>query len=800
VALLSAASLALSLLFTRIFSVTMFYHVAFLLVSLAMLGIAVAGVVIYLLPGLFSPRRRLLLAGLASVAIGPLALRALKVTVENPLSLALNDENLRRLVKLYGATSLPFLASGFAISLAIASAGKDIGRIYAYDLIGAAAGCIAIIPLTARLSAPGAIVLAGALAAVGGALLASACTDHPRSAKAVAALGALVALGLVGAVLPRTVHREYFRFAQGTKFLREDQVQLERWNAFSRITVSPGTNDFHWIHIDSDAATAIWRREYLDPAFRPEDYTNKVSMVVYAVRNEGPALIIGPGGGPDVLFALRQGVPRVVGVEVNPLIVGIMRGSEAAWSGGLYNDPRVQIVVDDGRSFIRRSPERYSSIQATLVDTWAASASGAFTLSENSLYTVEAYSDYLAHLRDDGMLSITRWYGPEVHRSLLLGRAALSLRGVSEHLQRQHFWIAGDGRAATVLLKRNPFTPAELERLEAFAQRTGMGVMYRADRAAGNLPELGRTIEAPVAEVIAQEARDLSPVTDDRPFFFFHTKSQDFYTILRRVSTLHNQDTGLVILQVIVLLSLAFAFVLVVLPLAVFRRAALRGERLPKLRLVLYFACLGLGFILVELGLMQRFILFLGHPIYALSVVLSTLLLASGVGSALSTRLLGRFGVAGSVRRVVAVLLALLLVYALSLGPLFLATLGLPLAMRIAVASLLVGAIGVPMGTLLPLGVQASNRFGQDVTAWGWGVNGATSVVGSTLSMSISINYGFTTTLLVGIGAYALGGLLLGAARDAAVTLAPSPDTVPGATEAQNTDGLALQGAAAETR
>lgn len=777
VGLTSGASLALSLLFTRIFSVTMYYHFAFLLVSLALLGIAVSGVVIYLMPKTFTAERLPVLAGGFAVAIGPLAVYALSVAVENPLSVDLSGDNGSKLVKLYFATALPFLASGFAISLAIAGAKEHIGRVYAFDLGGAALGCLVIVPLVPAVGGQAAVVLGAALACAGGVLLATAAPAN--RGRTVQVVGGIATLALLLLASDSTQRGGRFFIRQGSKFLNESAVEFERWNSFSRVTVSTGEPDHKWLHIDADAATRMYSGAIAEGGYEaPRRFSEAVvAAMVYSLKKEGPALIIGPGGGPDVISALRAGLPKVVGVEVNPLIADtIMREHYVGWNGDLYRNPRVEVHVDDGRSFIRRSQERYSSIQATLVDTWAASAAGAFTLSENNLYTAEAFVDYLSRLKPDGVLSMTRWKGVEFLRLLGLGREGLTRIGVPEAQHAQHFYIAGDPRMATMLLKQQPFTADEVAVLDAEAAANRLGVLYRPVGAPGFDGQVAQFLGAPTQQLYAQLPLDLTPVTDNKPFFFYTLRPADFFGVLSNVARLEKNNLGLALLQLILLISTALTLLLVVLPLFVFRPDAIRQGRAKKLKVLGFFMCLGFGYILVELGLMQRFILFLGHPVYALAVVLATLLATSGAGSALSSRLAARFGLAGAITRAVGALAALLVAYALLLQPIFNALLGLPLFGRIVLCALLVGALGLAMGTLLPLGVRSAQEAGEEVVPWAWGLNGATSVIGSTLSLILSMNYGFNTTLLVGLGFYALGAVLL-AEKKAPVTAAAAATT-----------------------
>lgn len=767
IALTAGAALALSLLFSRIFSVTMYYHFAFFIVSLALLGIAIGGVAVYLLPRVFRDERMLFIAGLLAAAVAPLTLLAVDVAVSSPMSVDFGGDNVSRLIAIYFATSGPFFASGLAITLVMSNAKQNIGRIYGFDLAGAAIGCLIVIPLIAFAGGPGALVVTGGLSALGGLLLCLAAPVKPTTRKVSVGLVAVVALGALYIGVGPAKSGEAFKFAQGSKFLVEDNVEWEGWNALSRITVSTsGSDDHRWIHIDADAATRIFSKAVTQGDLNaPLRYTeHRVSGLVYGLRDEGPALIIGPGGGPDVIAALRAKVPRVVGVEVNPLIAEtVMKEVYADFNGGVYLRPDVEVVVDDGRSFVRRADnETYSSIQATLVDTWAASSAGAFALTENNLYTADAFEEYLLALKPNGVLSMTRWYGQpprEFLRLLGLGREALSRRGVPESEHASHFFVAADPRMATMLLKRDPFTKAELDKLEANVKRANLRVLFRHDGT--KVPELAEYMAAVPAEYYARADFDARPTTDDRPFFFYNVWPSEFLEKLGQFGNFEKNNLGLAILQLVLVVSVILTILLVILPLLLFRREALRERRGTKLRVLGYFLCLGFGFILVELGMMQKFVLFLGHPIYALAVVIASLLLASGLGSTLSPKLVEKFGTAKAVRVAVGVLTAVLVLYLLALEPLFHALLGLPLAARIVIAAVLVGALGVAMGMLLPLGVMTALKLDKELVPWGWGVNGATSVVGSALAVVLSMNIGFSATLIAGLLAYIIGGLLI---------------------------------------
>lgn len=749
-AAVSAASLLLELSLTRIFSVTLFYHFAFLVVSLALFGTAVAGVGLYLRGRLPRPERLGTWLAAWSLGFGLSAILALWVALAVQVPADLGPGALPKLALLFGACALPFFFSGLCLAMAVAALPAHVSRVYAFDLGGAALGCLLTLPALDLLGGPGAVLLGASLGAAGGALLASG-----RRARLLFALPAGMLLILTGLELGAGVFR-----VPSAKATDEGRVVFSAWNAFSRVTVSETREPLLWLHIDSDAATAIFRGSLEDQARTSRRFVEaRLASLVHALRPGGHALIIGPGGGADVVGALQRGMGRVTGAELNPIIVDqVMKGRFADQSGRLYFRPEVDIQVAEGRAFVQASETRYDVIQATLVDTWAATSAGAFALSENNLYTLEAFETFLDHLRPGGLLSMTRWLRQpprEFARLITLGVEALRRRGVED--RGQHLFAASGNRAATFLLKNEPFAPAELERLRAICQEDGLRVLY--DPAAPYPPDdlVAALARSRAPETIwAAHPLDISPPTDDRPFFFYTTRPRDF--LARAFS--EDGETGVRVLGWLLVVVLGACLLFILGPLLVFRRRALASGRGVGPLALLYFAGLGVGFIGLELAWMQPFILFLGHPVHALGVVLFSLLLSSGVGARLTHRVPPGRALA-AVGLSLAVLTGLVIAFGLGLGPLFRALMGLPLPARIALAALLLVPAGLVMGRLMPLGLKLVGDREPGALPWAWGVNGAASVLGSALAVALGMNLGSRITQLVALAFYLAGAACL---------------------------------------
>jgi hypothetical protein len=751
VALISGASLMLELTLTRIFSVVLFYHFAFLVVSLALFGIGVAGIVLYVRQRAYQPEKMQRALTFHALGFGLTVIVSLWVVLTKKVAPGFGWESIFDLSILYLVAALPFFFSGMCLTLAVTLLKEQVSRVYFFDLSGAALGCLLTIPALNFLGGPTAVLAAGALGASSAVLF-----MLKRGRRFIVVLSMAVLLwGVVGLDAGVGIFK-----VPSVKAIDERQVIFSRWNSFSRVTVSRTPEDFHWMNIDSDAATRIFNASAYKNGSRANMRFSetRLASLVYAVRNGGHALIIGPGGGADVIGALTRGVAKVTGVELNPIIAeDVMKEKFSDYSGGLYTTDNVEVVVGEGRSYVRRAEKQFDSIQATLVDTWAATNAGAFTLSENTLYTQEAFADFLEHLTDQGVLSMTRWlrHPPrEFVRLISLGVAALNLRDIRNC--SRHFFVAADQRMASFLLKRTPFTAEELVTLRDTCRRDGLRVIYDPDgsfRRGDLIGELIRS-EDPSA-IFEKHSLDISPPSDNRPFFFYTIKPGDFLGQMFGGAKEKN-DLGVQILASLLLIVAAAVLLFILIPLFVFKRQDLKGFRLKKSLSLAFFISIGVGFIGLEISWMQHFVLFLGHPIYALGVVLFVLLLASGVGSFLTSKIESRLALKNLWPSVL-MLGAVVLIYGFLLGPLFRAFVGLPLFVRILVSAILLAGPGLLMGRMMPLGIKTMTANFPEMVPWAWGINGAASVFGSVLAVAVSMNLGFRATQIVAALVYFAG-------------------------------------------
>jgi len=766
------ATLIMELALTRIFSVVFYYHFAFLAISIALFGLGAGGVFSYVV----SAR-----PGNVYEKLGTLALSA-SLSVLFVLWFILSRENndILTLAGVYFATAIPFFLAGTIVSIAISEAIERVHRAYFFDLAGAAVGCLLLILFLDVAGGPGAVIAAAAVYAIAAALWYNQARQD--SLRIVAVLAALLMVTLL--VVNGKVHWFDVRWAKGERIPEE---RFSAWNSFSRVGVieqhNPDGSPYWLIRIDADAATGIatydWGRGLAEP-----DRANLLRQgqgLPYAMRPGAKTLVIGPGGGYDVSRALASGSKDVTAVEINPLIANkIMQDVMVKENFGIYLRPEVHLHVEDGRSFVRSSTEKYQVLQATLVDTWASTAAGAFALSENNLYTSDAFYDYLSHLTDDGLLVFTRWGFEPPRESLRLVSLAMDALGrLGEANTAAHVIavrddatkINGWGAQDTVLISRKPFTAADTENARRLTAESHMDVVYVPGQPAGASANnaFGQLLSSSNPAAFWNDYQyDVSPVGDDRPFFFYTVQPRDLWNFVRngnQQSADYKINRAVPLLFGLMGLSIVVTGLILVLPRLVL------GSRLPRQKNVVkflwYFLCLGAGYILVQVALIQKFVLLLGHPTYALTVIVFSMLVASGAGSYLSGRV-----VAGDDTRLVYVLAAVALlvgILAFVSTPLVTAAAGWPLAAKLFLTTLAVAPAALLMGMPFPSGLRRLEKRHAPSVRWAWSLNAAASVLGSASAIFLAIYIGLRSTLLVGAALYVCALLVILATRTSQV-------------------------------
>ena len=760
IALSSFSALLLELALTRLFSVVLFYHFAFLAISIALLGLGAGGVFAHLRKAWLNqwPTRTIAASctGLGALVI-PIVL---EIVLHLPVSLSLSRRNFAHLTIIYGCSAVPFFLTGLQFSVIFARETIRIPRLYGADLAGGALACLAVVPLLNFMGGPNAIIFAGFASAVAAAVWSRRTRLRNVTLTLIAALAGLLALNHSGRLADIV-------WAKGE---RQENVEFAAWNAISRVEVDRESDGARVIVIDSDANTFIMNAE---PAkWEGSDWQERLMSgppaLVNVLRPHGAYAIIGPGGGVDVLRALANGSPSITGIEINPIIANtIMRGRYADFAYHLYERPQVHIHVGDGRSFIRNTNEQYDVVEMTLVDTWASTAAGAFALSENNLYTREAFREYFEHLRSDGIVAITRWEFQQPREALRVASVAMDAlhrMGVAD-VSRRFIVIAQDeldedGINVAVLAKKSPFTPEEEAAVRKhISENPPLRLLYSPSEHEDNAFTQLIQSNDPYA-FSARYAYNVSPVTDNAPFFFFTLKLENlFHLRAYRGAMDWKVNLGVAVLAMLLVISIVAVLAFLVLPLLIH---GARTERPPQA--LLYFVAVGLGYILVEVSFIQRFVLFLGHPTYALTVVIFLMLLASGAGSLASRKLLAQ---SRQLWIPLIVVVAALALYVGVLPPFLNHFVGAPFIAKLLISGIILVPLGLAMGMPFPTGLRAlaestQHQPGGNSIEWAWAMNAAASVLGSVLAIVIAIQFGLNVTLACGAAAYACALLLNG--------------------------------------
>jgi hypothetical protein len=796
--LVTLATIMYEVALTRIFSVTMWYHFAFVAISVAMFGMTVGALIVYLRPAWVPPGRVSDGLGASALMFGVAIVLSLLTQLAVPFAPALSLLGFYSVVFTYVVVAIPFVFSGVCVTLALTRFPRQLPTLYGVDLLGAAAGCGLVIVALDVTDGPTTVVATALIAcAAAGAFLSA--TDGVRlRATALAAVTLLAAFVAVNSL--RIVDQTSLLRVEWVKGAREPRPLFEKWNSFSRVTVSgdptrpsppkgwglsatyPPDRGVPQLALLIDASAGTVLTGFDGRLETVEHLKYDVTNLPHWLRHDARVLVVGTGGGRDVLSALAFGQREVVGVEINGAILDVVNAHFGAFTGRLDRDPRVTFVNDEARSYIARQRQPFDILQISLIDTWAATGAGAFVLSEHSLYTTEAWGLFLQRLTPRGLLSVSRYYfdprPDEMYRVVSLAVTALAQRGITrprEHLAIVLHATGADGRraplgVATLLVSPSPLSAGDVDVLEDLARRLRFDVVLSPRRAANETFE-ALTSGQDLGAFHAQFPVNIAAPTDNSPFFFHTLRLGDIFDGALWRAGLGSDASNVQavwVIGVLLLTVVGLTVLCVVVPLVLTAdRRGLAGTT----PLFVFFAGIGFGFMLVEISQMQRLIVFLGHPTYGLSVVLFAMLASSGVGSLVA----GRFDARGTrVVLPVVALIAALTVFGMATPLATRAFEAATTVTRIGVAIGLLLPIGFLMGMAFPLGMRTATSRAPALAPWLWGINGATSVCASVVAVAIALHWGIAASFWTGVACYVAATVAL-----AVVSLAPGRADVP---------------------
>jgi Spermine/spermidine synthase domain len=738
--LTALSGLVLEVSITRIFSAAIWYHFAFVAVSVALLGLGASGLVVQ--------HRVKKLRG--KWAEDLTIFSAWGITIFIPITLFVMHALASQVIYLplfMALFSVPFFFVGIIISAAFSAFGSVAGRLYAADLVGASAGALLVVLFLMLTGGEGANLIVGLIAAIGATIFSSIAKNTRKLIVSFIFVAFAISLILLNHAtqifaIPTdpTAHKDlpmYLREHPGSKIVKT------QWNSFSRIDVVEGGEGSEGlvakVFIDGGAGTNIisWNGNIESR----QELSTWMQYLPFKMMQNPKVLVIGSGGGRDVVAALVSGSKDVTSVEINPIIYDTVK-SYGERAGNVYSHQYVSSHIDEGRSFITRSSEKYDIIYVPFVDTWASVSSGGLSVSENFLYTIQGFQQYYDHLTDRGKIVTVRWL-IDAPRFVTTYAKLLEQNGIpKDQLYRHLIMVTSDSytqdpSVTMVIFSKLPFTDEEIRFFsESFSQYDYKPILLPGQIMGEPYPALLN------GKIELEQFYDLFktkvyPVTDDNPYFLSFEKPLPYAV------------------EALLYASIGIVAIFLLIPFAWMRRAILVLTEKSELRIgtvIPYFAALGMGFILIELALLQKLILLLGNPTTTFAILLFTLLISSGSGSFLSSRI-ARNNMKNLVF-VIGGIAALGILYVIFLPPLVYSTIAEPFEVKAAISAAVLAPIGFLMGMPFPTGVRLLKAHRPEYIPWMWAINGAFSVLGAVLAIALGIMYGSSQALILGILIY----------------------------------------------
>jgi spermidine synthase len=773
--LVSLAAILLEVNYTRVFSFKLFYYFTYLIIGIALLGLGAGAIFVAVFPRLrrMSPERLIPLCCLVAGAWVPCGYLLVATTQLNAVDLGLGIAEMLKLGLICTAVFIPFLMTGIVIATIFGARPAEINRLYFADLLGAGLGCAFCVPLLDRIGPPGGVVLGGLILALSGMRLAAGTQRLVFSLSALVAALLVVPVSFPG-LLPDPVPDRIKTMSPQRR--GDGRILFSQWSSVFRLDVidGPDPESRYLLNHDGMIGATVLRFDG-DMSSMGELEGDLRSYPFRVLEPEPEVLIIGAAGGREILTSLYFGADHVTGVELNPVTISLLTDHFADYSGRIAENDRVTLIKAEGRSFVKRDREKYDLIWFVAPDSYSAmnaATSGAFVLSESYLYTSEMIQESLGHLTDDGVICVQF---AEISFDLKPNRTSRYLGTAREAFRRlgvedfdRHVLMSATPEfftMATILLKRTPFSPAEILRFRAASEAVEGSVVWHAGGQPVDVDEghpVRKVVSLPrnaLSQWYASYPYDIRPVDDDAPFFWHFVRYRD---------TLEGEwggkefvwdpedATGERVVISLLAFAIAFAAVFLILPLVMVREVW--GLIPYKTSAAIYFAALGLGFMFFEISLIQRLTLFLGYPTYSLTVTLFALLVFSGIGSLVSDRYSAQRNRA--LLFLLVALAALILWYQFGMGWVVDRYVGVPLPIRVSLAILFLAPLGLCLGAFMPIGlasISAVTEYKREFIAWGWAVNGFFSVVSSILATVLSMTTGFKMVMLIAGVVYLVG-------------------------------------------
>jgi predicted membrane-bound spermidine synthase len=774
----SAAAIGYEILLMRVLSIVQWHHFAYMIISLALLGYGASGTFIAIFRKSLEPRFAVAFA--CSALLFSIAMPACFVLGQhvpfNALEIVWDRRQFLNLSIIYLIFFVPFFFAACCIGLALTCRREFISRIYFFDLLGAGLGAVLIVGTLFVLVPQNALLVLAALATIASALAAlGSAAQRPLLAAQMFWLGFVLVTASeqwLGLRLSEYKGLSQAMHVVDAKVISVSSSPLGLLTVVESPTVpfrhAPGLS-FGTRHVppeqlgvftDGDAVSPITR---YDGELAKLAYLGDVTAALpYLLLDQPEVLVLGAGGGTDVLLALYNGASHVDAVELNPQMTELVRQTYADFAGRVYDDPRVTVHAREARGFVAQSDARFDLIQIGLLDSFGASGAGVQALHESYLYTVEGLQEYLEHLAPNGVLSITRWLKLPPRDSLKLFATAVdALRAMGIDAPGRRLAMIRSWNTSTLLIKNGELTDYDINTVREFAWSRSFDTVYypampKEDANRFNVLEQAYLHDG-ISALLGGNAGDLferykfhiAPATDNQPYFFHFFK----WDSMREVMALRKRggagliEWGYLILVSTLIQAVIAGLVLILMPLARIRRTWPGGS---GARMGGYFFLLGLAFLFVEMAFIQKFILFLSHPLYSVAVVLSGFLVFAGIGSAMSVRLTYR----SPVTIAVGAIAAITLIYVVLLPVVFRQFMGLVDAAKIVLSIALIAPLAFCMGMPFPLGLHRLADRAPDFIPWAWGINGFASVMSAALATLLAIEFGFTAVLVIALSSY----------------------------------------------